>query len=125
MVDDKDSAPPLSGDLDEGTELPSDLVGGVDTRFLPDVGGEGVEDDEPCARLPDCLDQPFIRERQIPLLFTDEQQVFRVAPGADEAGDDGIVGIVLTGLVACLVLLCGNKWMREFKTCLFGKTACG
>ena len=41
----------------EITKASEDLVGGVDTRFLTDVGGEGVEDNEPCAGLPDGLCQ--------------------------------------------------------------------
>ena len=86
VVDDEDGTPLLPGDLDEGTELPPDLVGGVDACFLPNVGGEGVEDDEPCARLPDGLDQPFIRERQIPLFLADEQQTFRVTPALMNRG---------------------------------------
>ncbi len=99
VVDDEDGAPLFPGDLDEGAELPPHLVGGVDTRFLPDVGGEGVKDDKPCAGLSDGLYQPFIGKGEIPLLLADEQQALRVAPGADEPGDDGIIGVVLAGLV--------------------------
>lgn len=99
VVDDEDGAPLFPGDLDEGAELPPYLVGGVDTRFLPDVGGEGVKDDKPCAGLSDGLYQPFIGEGQIPLPLADEQKPLRVAPGADEPGDNGIIDVVLAGLV--------------------------
>lgn len=51
VVDDEDGAPLFPGDLNKGAELPPYLVGGVDPCFLPDVGGEGVKDNEPCARL--------------------------------------------------------------------------
>lgn len=61
-MDDEDGAPLFPGNLNKGAELPPYLVGGVDTRFLPDVGGEGGKNDKPCARLPDGLYQPFIEK---------------------------------------------------------------
>ena len=42
VMDDEDGAPLFPGNLNKGAELPPYLVGGVDTRFLPDVGGEGA-----------------------------------------------------------------------------------
>ena len=99
MVNDENSAPLLLGKFDERTELPSYLVCRVDPRFLSDICRQRVKDDELGVRFADSLQQTLVGKAQVFFLLADEDQSVRVASCLDKAGHDGIVCIVLRGLV--------------------------
>ena len=98
MIDDDDSAPGFFRYADKAVEAWADFVGGVDLT-VPDIRGKRVKDQHPCARLSDSGEDTPIVKGQRAFLFADEQQAFSVPVRFDEAGDNGIVRIVLRGLI--------------------------
>ena len=66
---------------------------------VPDIRGKRVKDQHPCARFPDSGEDTPIVKGQRTFLFADEQQAFSVPVRFDEAGHNGIVRIVLRGLI--------------------------